>query len=132
MSDLINSTESAVINHLLGKSQWSFDSSIYAALFTAAPADDGSGGTEVSAGGYARQQITGDMSSSSSGSNSSNQSIIRFGPATEDWGTIVGVGIYTDSSGGTLRAYSGLDANVTINDGNAFEFDVGNLVVSAE
>lgn len=136
MSDLLDNTESKLLNHLFGKAQWSFDSDMYLALFTVAPAEDGTGGTEVSAGGYARQPITSDLNSSSGGSDVSNQSIVRFGPATADWGTVVGVALATtDDEGNTddeLVAYTNLDASVTINSGNAFEFDVGNFLGSAD
>ena len=64
----------------------------YFGLFTVAPEETG-GGTEVSGGAYARQQVTfGDPSSGTM----KNSAAIEFPTATGSWGTAVAWGLAGD------------------------------------
>jgi hypothetical protein len=92
------------------------------ALFTTAPNQEtGSGGTEVSAGGYARQNVT--FGSASAGA-ASNSGAVTFGPASASWGTVVAAGIY-DSAGN-------LSASKTIDNGDSFQFAIGQVTVALD
>lgn len=73
----------------------------YVGLFTTAPADDGTGGVEVSGGSYARvgAQFTvtdGDPT------YAENDGDIDFPQATAGWGAVTHAGAWTAVSGGTL------------------------------
>jgi hypothetical protein len=100
------------------------------ALFTTAPNQEtGSGGTEVSAGGYARQNVT--FGSASAGA-ASNSGAVTFGPASASWGTVVAAGIY-DSAGTPVLLWSGnLSASKTIDNGDSFQFAIGQVTVALD
>ncbi len=132
MADMTNYSESALLNHLLGLAAFTMPETVYVGLFTAAPSDAG-GGTEVSGFGYERQPITSVMSESTGGSQSTNGSIIRFGPAAgADWGDITHCALFDAAEGGNMLMWSALDDSVFVGDGNAFEFDVASLVAELD
>jgi len=93
------------MNYLLHNTAWTAPTSIFIALFTGAPALDGTGGTEVpnSATGYARVAITNGGWSGPSGSNLeySNTSDVQFGTPTATWGSISAAGLYDSAIGGS-------------------------------
>lgn len=70
--------------------------------------DDSGGGTvtEVSGGGYARIDITSYMGSASGSGPAqiTNNAEITFAAPSSNWGTILGVGLWTALTGGTLIA----------------------------
>jgi hypothetical protein len=103
-------------------------SPLQVALFTTAPnIETGSGGTEVSAGGYARQNVTFGAASAGAASNSG---AVTFGPATASWGTVVAAGIY-DSAGTPVLLWSGnLSASKTIDTDDSLQFATGQITVS--
>ena len=65
--------ETKVLDHVFAGTAYTAPSTLYVALFTAAPSDSG-GGTEVSGGGYARQTIA----FTTSGDTTSNNAAIEF------------------------------------------------------
>ena len=69
------------------------------ALFTTAPDDDGTGGVEVSGGGYAR--VSHSAWTSAANGLKSNSGEIDFGDPTADWGTVVAIAVF---SGATQKA----------------------------
>lgn len=91
---------------------------LWAGLFTTVPADDGTGGTEVSGTAYARVACpAGTFANASGGSpaTTSNASIIRFPQALSNWAsgnTLLGWGLFKASSGGTawFADYLGTDS----------------------
>lgn len=119
--------EDAVLEHVLGGSSLA-QPTPYAALFTAAPNDAG-GGTEVTGGAYARV-ATGAFSSTSG--TADNDADIEFPEATANWGTITHFGIFDASSGGNLLVHGALDSSVSIETGDVFRFNAGDLDVSLD
>lgn len=101
---------------------------IYLALFTAAPSDAG-GGTEVTGGSYARQAVT---LSAASGGASANSADITFPAATADWGTVTHVALMDALSGGNMLMHTPLDASKTVNNGDTFKINAGDLDVTVE
>ena len=104
---------------------------LYVGLLTATPTD-GTAGTEVTGGSYARVAVTSSLanwagtqaaasttaSSGTSGTTSNNAAITFPAPAA-NWGTITGLGIYDASTGGNLLIYSALTTSKTVNNGDA-------------
>ena len=101
------------------------------ALFTTTPADDGTGGVEVSTSstGYARINInasSSDLDAAVAGAPStkkgpSSGKVWAFGPPTANWGTITAAGVY---EGSTLRYVATLTTPTTVNNGDpAPQFD---------
>lgn len=131
---LSNYTESKLINHLLGKAAFTMPATVYLALFTADPGEAGSLSNEVpTARGYARQAVTTAMSTSAGGAQSSNGSVITFGPNTSaDWGTITHVALIDASALGTgnLLISGALAVSRLIQVGDKGEFEIGDLAVA--
>jgi hypothetical protein len=106
----------------------------YIALFTTTPANDGTGGVEVSGGSYARQGLSGTSGwTAQSGSNPTamkNNTAVNFPTATANWGTIVGVGVYDASTSGNLLWVGALTSSVVINSGDVLQFAANALVLN--
>jgi len=98
----------------------------YVALFTTATTDAG-GGTEVTGGSYARQ-LAG--LSAASGGASSNAADITFPTATADWGTVTHCALYDAATVGNMLMHSILDASKTVNNGDTFKINAGDLDVT--
>lgn len=106
---LVDATELAVINELFGGTAFAADATLYAALFTTVPADDGSGGVEANYTSYARVAVTNNTTNFPSANPKLNGTAVAFPQATAaQAGQIKGLGWYTAASGGTLRAVSRL------------------------
>ena len=101
---------------------------VYLALFTSAPSDAG-GGTEVSGGSYARQAVT---LSAASGGASSNSADITFPQATADWGTVTHCALMDAASSGNMLMWTPLDASKTINNGDTFKINSGDLDITVD
>lgn len=115
--------EDAILNYIFGgdaiASLPASGGNFFVRLYTVAPAEDGTGGTEASFGGYAPKAVTRDhnastgFSTSASGAGSiTNNGDIDFGTATSTQsGNIVAAALWTASSGGTMVA---LDPSISI------------------
>lgn len=104
--------EAKILDYVFGAQAFSAPATIYAALFTAAPTDAG-GGTEVTGGSYARVAITNNStnfpnSTGTSPTTKQNGTQITFPTATANWGTCVALGLFDNSSGGNLLAWTPL------------------------
>src|ERR1051325_881724 len=103
------------------------------ALYSSAPAADGSGGTELPfTNGYARLEVTNDKTSwtNASGKSLSNAIELAFDPASGgDWPTAVAIVLKTLSTGGTVRAHGLLEEPVTVTDGHSASYDIGALEI---
>ena len=83
---------------------------LYIAAFTVMPADDGTGGTEVSGGGYARIAVTNNTTNfpAATAANPTVSELnvsFSFPTATANWmsgANIVGFGLYSASTAGTF------------------------------
>lgn len=132
MAGLSNTIENDLLAHLVGKTAWTMPSSVYVALFTTIPADDGTGGVEVTGGAYARVLTSGATWTTPSAGAITTAALITFPIATAGWGTVTSVGLYTASSGGTLLAFGSLTSSVTVLSGQAPSFAIGDLDLTAD
>jgi len=139
MAALSDYLENKLVDQLLRGQAYSFPSTLYFALFTAAPADAG-GGTEVTGGSYARKAITPSLTnfngthgtttgaSSGTGGLTDNAVEILFPTPSANWGTIAAWGIYDALTGGNLLMHGTLDSNKTVNNGDpAPKFPAGDF-----
>jgi hypothetical protein len=117
--------ETKVLDHVFAGTAYTAPSTLYVALFTAAPSDSG-GGTEVSGGAYARQTIA----FTTSGDTTSNNAAIEFPTATANYGTVTHVGVYDASSAGNLMAWAALTSSKTIETGDVFRIPSGDLDIT--
>ena len=90
------------------------------ALYTVAPGEAG-GGTEVTGGSYARTAVTFSVASDTA----TNSAAVEFPAATANWGTVVAVGVFDNSS--ALVAYANLSTSRTVNSGDVFRIPSGDL-----
>lgn len=117
--------ETKVLDHVFGGTSYTAPTTLYVALFTAAPSDSG-GGTEVSGGGYARQTIA----FTTSGDTTSNNAAIEFPTATANYGSVTHVGIFDASSAGNLMAHAALTSAKNIETGDVFRIPSGDLDIT--
>lgn len=126
MAEFTDYAENKILNLMRNVAWAQFPA--YVALFTAAPSDAG-GGTEVSGGAYARQ-LAGLSEATGSGGTTSNEADITFPTATADWGTVTHVAIMDAETGGNMIMHSALDASKTVNNGDTFKINAGDLDVT--
>lgn len=119
--------EDAILDHVLRNTAYSSPAGIWVGLFTTMPADDGTGGVEVSGGSYARQAVT--FSAPSAG-QVANSGLITFPLATASWGTILGMGLFDALTVGNLLYYGTLTASKTVGIGDQISFAASSLTVS--
>ncbi len=118
--------ENKIIDHLLRNQSFTPPTTIYLALFTAAPSDSG-GGTECTGGSYARKSIT---LSAASGGATSNSSDITF--TNMPTCTVTHFGIYDASSSGNLLMWDALTASKSLTAGDAFVVAAGDLDITVD
>jgi hypothetical protein len=109
---------------------------VYLALFTTGPDDDGTGGTEVSGNSYTRATITPTGIDSSrftiTDGLATNSVRITFPEPTGSWGTIVLGGVYDSVSIGNLLFRVTLsNGEFTVVTGQPVIFPTGELQVTA-
>lgn len=105
-----------LVDHAFGSGTFS-KPTLYLALFV--------GGTEVSGNGYARQQIS---PMTIAGNVASLTSNVDFPVATPSgWGTITGAAVYDAASGGNFLLSGTLAASKTIDAGDVFRAEAGNI-----
>ena len=102
----------------------------YVGLFSVAPADDNSAGTELAGNGYARQAITFAAPATDAGNvrKVSNTNNLQFGPALADWPQAIAFGVFDALANGNLLYLDGLTTAKTVLTGDYGQFGVGTLV----
>jgi hypothetical protein len=129
-----NTLELQMLDAVLGKVTYTAPTTLYAALYTAAPTSAG-GGTEVSGGSYARASGTNNLTNwpaaSGGGPGSkSNGTAVTFPTASGSWGTVAAFGIFDASSGGNLLYWGTLNTPRAVASGDTPSFAIGALVVT--
>lgn len=104
---------------------------LYIGLFTDTPDPDGTGGTEVTGGSYARKAVTNNNTNWPAAANGikANGTAQNFAAASADWGIVEGVGIFDASSGGNLYDFGDLETPKTVLNGDQFSFAIGQLQI---
>lgn len=119
-----NYLENKVLDHALGTATFTKPTTVYLALYTAAPGEAG-GGTECTGGSYARQAVAFGAASSGAASNSGDITFSSMPAAT-----VVAVGVLDASSGGNLLYYKTLSSSITTAAGDEIIFPAGNITVT--
>lgn len=113
MSSATDALELLIGRHLFRTATWTKPTALYVALFATLPADDGTGGVEVTGGSYGRilhGPSDATWSDPTAGNGEfSNLTVVTFAIPTANWGNVVGAGIYDQSSGGVLLLKNALD-----------------------
>jgi hypothetical protein len=130
--------EDQVLNYMKGTTFVAPTTNVYVALFTTAPADDGTGYVEVSGGSYARVAIVrasgfSAITGGTSPHQISNNGILTFPTPTANWGTVLAIGVFdliTLNSGNLL--YWNTITSQVINTGVVASFAVSALVITED
>ena len=144
MSAMTNYLENKLIDQIFRGQGFSFPSTLYFALFTAAPSDVG-GGTELSGSGYSRTAVSASLTAfagtqekgstaASTGTSgvTSNNLDVEFPTALADWGTATHVAILDAATGGNLLLYGELSKAKVIKAGVAPKFKPGTMVLTLD
>ena len=126
MAEFSNYLENAVINAVLRNTPYTSPTTVYVGLYSSDPTDADTG-TEVSGGSYARTSVTFDAPSNGVTQNSAD---ITFPTATASWGTVSHIGVHDASTAGNLLFHTALDTSKTIDSGDIFKIETGNLTVT--
>lgn len=123
--------ENKLIDQLFRNQAYTFPTVLAIGLFTANPTDAG-GGTEVAGGAYARVALNPSLTnwagtqgagtqvaSTGTSGTTSNNAVIQFAAPTANWGVITGIGIFDATTGGNMLFWAPLQANKTVNSGDA-------------
>lgn len=135
MGSLSNYLETAILDHVFGATPYTPATNKYIALYTVAPLEDGTGGTEVSGGDYERVVLNtwGVASTNGEGKGEiTNSDPVQFPTATADWGTVVAVGIWDDVSAGNMLGFSNLTVQKTVFDGDTASIAAGAITITLD
>jgi hypothetical protein len=121
--------ENEVLDHLFDKGLYA-PPTIYVALSTADPGDDGAGAVEPTGGSYSRIETSNADWTAAVGGVIGNADAIEFAEATSAWGTITHFALYDAALGGNLLAYGPLVESKTVAGGDVVRFPAGDLIVT--
>ena len=124
--NLSNYLENKVLDHFLGTTAYTMPTTVYVALYTAAPNDAG-GGTEVTGGSYARQVSTFTAASGGATSNATNVDFASM-PAS----TVVAIGVHDALTAGNLLVWGTLSSNKALDAGDTLRIATGDLDISID
>jgi hypothetical protein len=131
MGSFSNYWENEILDHLFDKGTYA-PPTIYVALSTADPGEDGSGLDEPEGGGYARAATQpSDWNSATSGLIDNAQAI-EFNPATGNWGTMTHFALFDAATGGNLLAHGSLTQPETVNASDNALFPPSDLQVTLD
>lgn len=126
--------ENTLLDWQFGNTAINLPGTVYVGLWTAALSDTSTQATagEVSGGGYARVAVARNNTNfdPASAGSVNNKTVINFGTASADWGTITHLGLLSASSSGTLYAWSDLAASKIVQNGDAVQINASSLVIS--
>lgn len=124
-----NYLETEILDHVFGAAAYTAPATLYVALHTANPDEDGSGAEVTTTGtAYARQTVT----FTTSGNTTSNDAAVEFPTATANYGTVSHVGVWDASTAGNLLAYAALSSSKTIETGDVFRIPAGDLDITLD
>lgn len=124
-----NHLETEILDHVFGGNAYTAPGTLYLALHTANPDEDGSG-TEVSTSGtaYARETVAFTVS----GNTATTSAAVEYATATANFGTVSHVGVWDASTAGNLLAYAALTSSKTIETGDVFRVPAGDLDITLD
>lgn len=124
-----NHLETEILDHVFGGNAYTAPGTLYLALHTANPDEDGSG-TEVSTVGtaYARETVAFTVS----GNTATTSAAVEYSTATANFGTVTHVAVWDASTAGNMLAYAALTSSKTIETGDVFRVPAGDLDITLD
>ena len=126
-----NYLENKWLGHVLKDSAYTQPTTLYLALSTTDPLDDGSGITEPVGGNYARAVCTAAFAPAAS-RVAANDVEITFNQASGAWGTITHWAIFDNVSAGNMLAHGDFTASKVVNSGITPKVTAGNLTITVD
>ena len=129
--------ETGILDHTLRGNTLPAPSTIYLALFTTDPTDEGIG-SEVVDSAYVRQDAAkgGTIASgwtapaeSNGGSVSSNAKVLQFPPIADTSTTVTHYALYDAQNGGNLLYHGGFTVSKTLDQNDVLSIDIGGLQI---
>ena len=129
MAGFSNYLETEILDHVFAGNAYTAPTTLYLALHTADPAEDGSG-AEVSTAGtaYARQTVTFTVS----GNTATTDAAVEYATATANFGTVSHVAVWDASTAGNMLAFAALTSSKTIETGDVFRVPAGDLDITLD
>ena len=129
MAGFSNYLETEILDHVFAGNAYTAPATLYLALHTADPAEDGSG-TEVSTSGtaYARQTVAFTVS----GDTATTSAAVEYSTATANFGTVSHVAVWDASTAGNMLAFAALTSSKTIETGDVFRVPAGDLDITLD
>lgn len=124
-----NFWEVEILDHLFGKGAYT-PPTIYIAVSTADPDEDGSGVAEPVGNGYARVETAGADWNAAAAGALDNANAITFPEATGAWGTITHIALYDAGSGGNFLGGGALTVSKSVSSGEILRFPAGNITIT--
>lgn len=126
-----NYMEELILDWISGSAMPAAPTTVYVALSTAAPGEDGSITEPATGDGYARQAVTfGASAQSADAATIANSAAVGFGPATSSWGSVTHFAVFDAATGGNMLRHAALTSSVTVASGDSATFGVGALIIS--
>lgn len=137
MPGFTNFLEVSLLDHVFGRRPYTPPDTLYVGLSSTAPAEDGTGITEPTGGGYARVAVPNGTTSTvwnvgGTDGTKTNASVITFPAATADWGAPITHFFIADSATGGVIAYGALGVAKTIGVGDTASFGAGSLTITLD
>lgn len=134
MSGFSHYLEAKILNWLKGNAFGAAPAAIFVALFSVAPLDDGTGGTDVTTTIRPAGRVAATFGAITGGTPSqiANDAQVDFGDAAGAVPDLVAFAIYDAAAAGNLLGSGPITPNVAIALGQPVKFDVGDLVVTQD
>lgn len=125
--------ENKVLELIVGKTAFSTPS-IFVGLFTVIPThEDGTGGTECSAGNYVRKSTAGGDWSAASAGHIDNANAIEFVEASgSNWGNVKAFALFDAETTGNMLAWGELDVAKDVDIGDTAKFAANELDITLD
>ena len=133
MSAATNYLELEILDHLFSVGTYT-PGTLYLALATAVSDAEAGTFTEVTTVGtaYARQSLSGKFGTAAASGSISNDANIQFPTATADYGTVTHIVVMDALTGGNALIVQALTSSKTVENGDTFVVNTGNLTVNLD
>jgi hypothetical protein len=135
MAGFTNAVEQALLDHFLTDPAYVPPATMYIGVSSTTPAEDGTGFTEPSGGGYARVSTAAADWGAASGTapaTKSNTAVKTFPTATADWlagANLTHFGLFDAATAGALLCWGALGTAKPVLNGDTASFGAGALVL---
>jgi hypothetical protein len=127
-----NYFEHAALNQFFRSATQPTPSAVFLALYLSNPTDADTG-TEVSGGGYTRQQISfGEVTQVGGKGQISNANKIEFPTATSAWGAVAYFAVRDAANGGNMMAWGPLSQTKDVAIGDQLVMAVGEMAITID